>query len=682
MSLENSPSFLLDFSECEMTDEEKHFYQFKSFRLDVAERRLSRNGETLPLTPKAFDVLAALVGRGGHLVEKDELLKSVWADSFVEEANVARIVHTLRKVLGEDDNGNKFIETVAKKGYRFVAHVDEIREPVERNHENGNQNFAIAAEKLPETITAENSFKTVAAKRFPETDSQISPTANDEIVSPPMFKPKHAARVFLFTVGFLSAVFLLLLMSFNWQSNSSLNPNEPKSIAVLPLKSLTTEKRDAIYELGIADSLILKLSTVKNLVVRSLSATQEYADVKKDAVAIGLEQKVDYVLASNYQIAEGKIRITSQLIKVSNGAVEEVFKDEQNISNAFAVQDAFAANIGRKLLQKLNREPNDLSAKRGTTNEEAYRLYLQGMNLTDTRNAKNARQAFELFEQAVRLDPNFAQAYVGLAYSVNTFYDTSNPHEDYVKSMDALRKALALDENLAEAHSFLGQLQHTYEWKRAEAEKSFRRAIELNPNSSFAHRFYALYLCDMGRFDEALAEMNLAIDLDPNSSWNQRLLGNIYYYARRYDEGIAQLKRTVEMDASHLPTYKWLYHCYEMKGDYAGAFEWFLRFQKQRGKSVEELNSWRTIFDESGWKSVLRRSLAEAKQTERAGKIQVMEAARLSAQLGDTEEAFAYLEKAFLNRELFINMLLIEPRLDSLRADPRFDDLVKRVRLK
>ncbi len=248
MSLENYPSFLLNLSECEMNGEEKHFYRFKSFRLDVAERQLLRNGETLPLTPKAFDVLAALVERGGHLVEKDELLKSVWADSFVEEANVPRIVHTLRKVLGEDENGNKFIETVAKKGYRFVAEVDEVREPIERNHENGNRNFAIAAENFPETI---------AAEKLPEAEFQIPPPVTVETIVPLAKEQQHTTRVVLFTVGFLSAVFLLLLLSFNWQSKSSLNPNEPKSIAVLPLKSLKAENRDAIYELGIAEVLIL-----------------------------------------------------------------------------------------------------------------------------------------------------------------------------------------------------------------------------------------------------------------------------------------------------------------------------------------------------------------------------------------------------------------------------------------
>jgi len=192
-------------------------------------------------------------------------------------------------------------------------------------------------------------------------------------------KPKHQTRIILFTVGFLSAVFLLFLVSFSFQSESSINPDDVKSIAVLPLKPLTSENREPKYEFGIADSLILKLSSAKGLVVRSLSATRQYAAIEQDAIAAGREQQVDYVLASNYQIADGKIRITSQLINVQSGLVEEVFKDEQNNSNIFAVQDAVAANIGQLLLKRLNREPNNILAKRYTTNEEAYGLYLQGI---------------------------------------------------------------------------------------------------------------------------------------------------------------------------------------------------------------------------------------------------------------------------------------------------------------
>lgn len=256
MSLENSSDFLLNFSVDDMKDDENHFYQFKSFRLDVAERQLLNNGVFVPLMPKVFDVLVVLVERSGHLVEKDELLRTVWADSFVEEANIARIIHELRKVLGEDKSDDKFIETVAKKGYRFVAET-------KRYSENENQPSPTAGEKL-----AENEFS----------------LTTDKFVIPPLSKPKHRTRIILFTVGLLSVILLISLLAFYRQSNSPVNSNAPKTIAVLPLKPVRQDSRDAIYELGIAESIILKLNATKGVIVRPLSAIRKYSDVEQNAM--------------------------------------------------------------------------------------------------------------------------------------------------------------------------------------------------------------------------------------------------------------------------------------------------------------------------------------------------------------------------------------------------------------
>ncbi len=254
MSLENSPDFFLNFSVCEMRDNEQPFYQFKSFQLDVAERQLLNNGVAVPLAPKAFDVLVALVERNGHLVEKDELLRLVWSDSFVEEANVSRIVHTLRKVLGEDENGNKFIETLPKKGYRFVAEVKKVSQsPSQNDH----QNLEIGAEIPPEN---------------PFIPYEIQIDKNDVSLT---HEPKRRGRTNLIIAGFLSAILLASLLAFNRQPKALINSNEVKSIAVLPLKPINTETRDLIYELGIAESLIFKLSSAKGLKVRPLSARAE-----------------------------------------------------------------------------------------------------------------------------------------------------------------------------------------------------------------------------------------------------------------------------------------------------------------------------------------------------------------------------------------------------------------------
>ena len=683
MSLENSPSFLLNFSECEMPVEDKHFYRFKSYRLDVEERQLLHDGDTVPLTPKAFDVLAVLVENSGHLVEKDELLRTVWADSFVEEANVARIVHTLRKVLGEDDNGNKFIETVARKGYRFVAEVDEVREPTALKTERSEP--SAVADGLNSTTRNTNSNDSTAKVQPSATadSSGLSPQLSPKITETAALPEKKTNRIVLFSVGFVTAVSLVILLSFNYHSKTVFNPDEVRSIAVLPLKPLSPENRNAGYELGIAEALIYKISSGKNLTVRSMSATEEYVDSKKTALAIGKEQQVDLVLASNYEIADGKIRVTSELINVANGVVEDSYRDEQPTSNSFAVQDAITANIGQKLLTKLNREPNNRSLKHYTTNEEASRLYWQATVLANKRQPKNAEKAIEYFEKAVELDPNYAPAYAGLANAHTSMATIAgqDTHEQYLKAKSAIEKALAIDDNLAEAHSYSGEIKWVCEWDFAGAEREHKRAIELNPNSSAAHRMYALYLGSMKRLDEAVAEIKTAVDLEPALGLNQRIYGQILYYDRRPDEAIARFKQTLEMDSDFNSTCFWLIGAYRAMGDDDQAFEWFVQLKTKSAANQNEIESWKTIYAQSGWRGINERQFAEAREAEKNGKPNYGQLANLSIDLGERDQAFDYLEKTFDKRQWMMTTLNVNPRYDLIRSDPRFEDLVKRVGL-
>ena len=342
------------------------------------------------------------------------------------------------------------------------------------------------------------------------------------------------------------------------ENKAELSVPSKKSIAVLPLKPINARDRVEIYELGIADSLIHKLSSMKGFIVRPLSATRTYSDIEQDPLAAGREQKVDYVLASNYQLAGGKIRITAQLFNVASGQIEETYKSEKDAANVFAMQDAIAGEVGNILSARFGSTSSSPTAKRGTTNEEAYRLYLQGMYILDKRNLADARKAAEILEQAVRLDPNYATAWAGKAHAhraVANFGRSPNIHEEYQKSIEAINKALALDENLADAHSALCENKMNYEYDFDGAERECKRAIELDPNSSLAHQIYSRYLMGRGRFDEAIAEIKIAIDLEPASLFSQRLYGNVLYYARRYEEAVLQFKRVIAMDPNFGTTY-------------------------------------------------------------------------------------------------------------------------------
>lgn len=464
-------------------------------------------------------------------------------------------------------------------------------------------------------------------------------------------------------------------------NKSAAGVGDKKSIAVLPLKPIGAATRDELYEVGIADSLIHRLGSMKGFVVRPLSATRKYADVNQDPLAAGREQQADYVLASNYQMAGGKIRVTSQLFNVASGQIEETYKSEKDAGDVFAMQDAIAGEVGSILLARFATTSASPAAKRGTMNEEAYRLYLQAMYLYDKRSLADVRKAVELLDQAIRLDPNYASAWAGKAQahrSIANFGRDINTHEEYRKSVEAINKALALDANLADAYSALCQSKFWTEYDFAGAEPACQRAIELNPDSSQAHRTYSLFLMGSGRSDEAIAEIKTAIDLEPTSLFNQRLLGNCLLNARRYEEAVAQFKRVIAMNKDFGTAYQWLSVTLGLQGKDSEAFEALMNYLAFQKRDEETMRAFQTAFQKSGWQGVMRERV---NRFEKGNEIYFHGAAH-NALIGNKDQAFEHLEKSFRRREWGIHLLQVDPRLDSLRGDPRFNELVRRVELK
>jgi TolB-like protein/Tfp pilus assembly protein PilF len=473
-------------------------------------------------------------------------------------------------------------------------------------------------------------------------------------------------------VGFIG------LRPYFYKAGSAPTVGGKKSIAVLPLKPISAANRDEIYEIGIADSLINRLSSRGGLVVRPLSATRKYADIEQDPLAAGREQQADYVLASNYQLAGGKIRITAQLLEVASGQVEESYKSEKDAGDVFSMQDAVADEIGKLLLARFSATASRPSLNRGTTNEEAYRLYLQGMNFFDRR---NGAKAVEAFEQAVRLDPDYAQAWAGVAHAHRTIASaapfTADTHEGYRKSTEAIDRALELDPNLSEAYSARCDWKMYYEYDYGGAEAACKRAIELKPDSAVAHNVYARLLI-LSRFDEAISEIRTAIELDPASLYHQIVYTVLLTYARRYDEAARQLETLAAIDTRGAVSRFWLVGGLGMRGNHAEAFERLTRFQKLAGFDEETMRLFKTAYQTSGWQGVLRE---QAKRFEKDNAAYFF-GAYVYAPMGDHDRAFEYLEKAYQRRENLIIYLKVNPLFDSLRGDPRYDALVKRLRLK
>ncbi len=537
-----------------------------------------------------------------------------------------------------------------------------------RDNLSGEEKLARAAAPENEHATALLQATTGAVnKQTAQTQSSFSQTIIRH-------KPLAAFALIALLIGSIALVYW-----FYSPSNTAVG--DRRSIAVLPLKPIATANRDEIYEVGIADSLIYKLSAMKGIIVRPLSATRKYADIAQDPLAAGREQQVDYVLASNYQLAGGKIRVTAQLFNVASGQSEETYKSEKDTGDVFALEDAIAGEVGNILQARFVTTSGSPTAKRGTTNEEAYRLYLQGMYLSNQINMPDARKAVEVLEQAVRLDPNYAQAWAGLAHAhraVANLGRSVDIHAEYQKSIEAINKALALDAGSADAYSTLCENKMYYEYDFAGAETACQRAVELNPDSSQAHQIYARLLLGRGRSDEAIAEIKTAIDIEPASLFNQRLYGNCLYNARRYEEAIAQFKRVIATNEDFGTTYMWLSNTLALSGKEAEAFEVWMKSLAVQKADEETVHAFQTAFQTSGWQGVLRERAHRFEKSNEA----FFHGAAYNAQIGNKDKAFELLEKSYQRRELWMTILQVDPRFDSLHDDPRFNELVRRVESK
>ena len=664
-----------------MSDPEKRIFEFGPFSLDADEHTLRRDGQPVPLRPKVFDILLILVERCGHLVGKDELIQLIWPEQFVDEGNLNKTVSLLRLALGESRNGggneDKYIETVPKRGYRFVADVRTLRGDFAKDLVSDSHTLPSAGHHQE---TTESGFAELASQE--RSGHVIVPQAAQRILNVSTPSTNNPGRPFksktvLYIAAALTIVAVPLIAWYLIRSSSTSPSRGRTTIAVLPLKPIDAVNRDPIYELGIAESLILKLSSAKDLVVRPLSATRKYSDIDQDPTVAGREQQVDYVLAANYQLAGGKIRVSAQLFNVANGQIEETYTKEKDAGDVFAMQDVIAGEIGNKLLARFVTKSSSPTALRGTTNEEAYRLWLQAMYLYDRRDRADAQRAVELLEQAIQLDPHFARAWAGKAHVHRALANFSgNTHGEYKNSLEAINKALELDQNLADAHSALCENKYFYERDFLGAELECKRAIELNPNSSLAHQIYSRNLMVLERFDESIAEIKTAIDLEPTSLFSQRNFGIAYYYARRYTEAVAQFKRVTEMDPNFEATYPWLINTLKLQGNESEAFEWFVKWQVVRKTDDQTIQVYKTAYQTSGWRGV---GNAYVKRFDESKIRTYFMEACMAAQTGNMDKALEYLEKSNERREWGMAYIRFEPALDVLRGNSRFDELVRRV---
>jgi DNA-binding winged helix-turn-helix (wHTH) protein/TolB-like protein len=613
-------------------------YEFGAYRLDATERLLLRCGEAVQLQPKVFDLLHVLVEHHGRLLEKDELMKLVWPDTVVEEANLANNISILRKTLSE--NGERLIETVPKRGYRFVAPV-QVQE------------------------------RQVAV----EAKSPALPAAPD-------IRWTKRRHVLAMVLVILVLTGIAGVISF-WRSKRP--PAAPdvtiKSIAVLPPRAVQASERNEALEMGTTSILITRLGSLRQLIVRPESAIEKYARPDLDPFAAGREQKVDAVLDSRYQRSGNNFRFTLRLLRVADGATLWADTFDQEAADLFAIEDALSGKVAVALKLTLSGAEKELFAKRYTKSSEALMLYLRGRQMLHQRRGPETEKAITQFEKAIEIDPTFAlaQATLGHAYASLSWY---TPAQEFrAKARAVYDKALSLDDQLAEAHSYFACYKQTTEWDYHAAEQHHRIAVDLNPLSADVRKEYAFYLAMLGRFEQAIPEIRKAEVLDPTDQWICRLGAMLLFYARRYDEAIEQGSRAIDLNPNSTSNYGWIIRAYEMKGDEQNAFAMTLKSAEVRGSAPEEIASLKAAFAAGGWKRLLRYRLDRLLEEEKHRSVTQLNIALHYARLGEKERAFARLQKAVEDRNFEVSAVNVEPAWDSYRDDQRFKALVRRVGL-
>lgn len=652
-----------------MSQQKEVLYRFGPFCLHASKRLLLREGEIVHLPAKTFDTLLALVESGGSVLDKDELIKRVWPDCFVEEINLTVNISALRKALGETPNDHRYIVTVPRRGYCFVASVTE---------DNGHKTFSTDGD----IIEANNRIDESPRENLSE--NQEEPSRRSGLMRLPAF----GNRLAVFSrpnilAALLAAVLLgaLALFSISKQSNEK-PPAEAKTIAVLPFRMLGAEGEEYLG-LGITDALVTKLSNLKQIIVRPTTAVLKYEGAAFDPLAAGHEMAAANVLDGKIQRSGSRIRVTVQLLRVSDGASLWANTFDEEFTNLFAVQDLISERVAELLAVELTGQEKEMLAKNNTVNPDAYQAYLKGRYFMTLRTAHGFNKAVESFEEAVKKDPNYALAYASLAdgHTMLCYYGLVPPDVSFNKARAATLKALELDASLPDAYSSLGSIKFNYEWDIAGAEKAYRKAIELNPNHSNAHARYATCLTVMGRFDEALQEVKLARSLDPLAILLVVIEGDILRYSRRYDEALEKYREAAVLNPNHFIVHSQMGEAYEQKGMYMEAMVEHEKAMRLGGDPPEIIDALKQAYAESGMEGYWRKKIELIKASARDNESLYYDLATTYIKTGEKNQAFEWLEKMFEKRQAALIYLNVDPAYDDLRSDPRFASLLQRMRL-
>ena len=619
---------------------ENKFYAFGDFRLDSGKRLLfDGSGEVVPLMPKAFDTLLYLIQNSGRIIEKDEILSSVWADTVVEENNLTQNISVLRRIFGEKPGEHRYIVTVPGRGYKFVAAVGDLPEDDQSEIE------GLKFEKN-EDVTPHS--ETPTSKSNGQTTTRIWP----------------AAVLISLIVGLAFLGFLLL----KEKQTALMVPI--KSVAVLPFKPLAAESRNEALELGMADNLISRLSGSGEISVRPLNAVLRYNSLDQDPLAAAASLRADAVLDGSIQTSGDRIRVSARLIRASDGKQLWADQFDEKFTDIFSVQDSISQKVAAALQVRLGLK------KRFTENVEAYEYYANGQYHRLKLTKPDIEKALGYFQKAIDVDPAYALAYVGLAETYYPMALTLEMPSDgpMMKAKAAAERAIELDPDLADGYAAIGLINFWYEWDWKTAERNFQRAAVLAPNR--AHWGYAHLLSNMGRHEEALAQIKTAREIDPVNVIIGSIEGQALFFAGKNDEALDRLRKTIELYPNFWLAHLFISRAYSEKGMHSEAIASAEKaFELSRSSQANAYRGY--VLAKSGRIADTERILSEMKKDSDTRYVPAYTMAEVYNALGDTGKALEYLEKGIAEKDVRMVFVKIDPMWNNLRTNPRFVKIIE-----
>jgi TolB-like protein/DNA-binding winged helix-turn-helix (wHTH) protein len=621
-------------------------YDFGPFRFDSGAHVLYRDGKLLPL--KDADVLLVLVQQPGRIVTKDELLKQVWSDVVVEEGNLARHVSSVRRVLGDGEDGQRYIETIPKRGYRFVAPVREV---------------GSSPDRAPAPLAPPD--EAVAA---------ASPPARLE-AAPRSPRGLRAAVLGAAALSLLSAAYL---------AREQLAPRAPprRMLAVLPVQNLSgSAERDFIAD-GLTEELIAQLGALapRQLGVIARTSSMSYRGTHKTAREIGQELSVELLLEASLRTTPGRLRVTVQLIRASDETHLWAQSYDRDLGDLVMLQAEISEAVAHAIRLRLTDPKRMQLAGANPVNPVAYEAYLKGRHHWSQRTREGLATSIDYYQQALRADPVFAKAYAGLAdaYNLQAFYGYGAGRQTINQAWTAARKALELDEALPEAHAALAYGNFMWWWRWPEAEHHFLRAIALDASSVPAHHWYALYLAAMGRHRESVEAIGAARELDPLSPIVRSAGGYVRYLGREHAAAAGECTAALEMDPDSMVAHFVLGLALEAERGPEAAIAHLRRALEQSGnRSPAYVAALGHAYAGAGHRAQAEALLAEL--AARSGREFVGPSAQATVLLGlgDREGAMESFQKARLANDPGLVWMKVEPRWDPVRSDRRFQAMLQ-----